>query len=51
MGNRLPEYSLEEILSVLARNIVVSGNYYDEDYSLLSAVADDFYILKEKSNE
>lgn len=51
MGNRAPEYSLEEILSVLARNIIKSGNYYEEDYKLLSAVENDFYILKENNNE
>lgn len=52
MGTPLPTYSLEEILTTLARNIIISGHFYDEDYKLLSAVADELYILKEdKDNE
>lgn len=46
--SKLPEYTLNEILSTLARNIIKYGSYYDEDYELLSYVADDFYILKEE---
>lgn len=50
MGKSLPEYSLEEILSVLARSIL-ANDYYEEDYELLKYVADDFYTLREEGKQ
>lgn len=51
MSKPLPRYSLEEILSVLARNIIASDGYYGEDYKVLSAIADDTYILDKENDD
>ena len=50
MGKSLPSYSLEEILSVIARSILSAPNgYYEEDYELLRNVADKYYFFEEEA--
>lgn len=48
MGKSLPSYSLEEILSVIARSILSPNGYYEEDYELLRNVADEYYFFEEE---
>lgn len=49
MGKSLPEYSLEEILSVIAGSILSNPNACnDGDYELLNAVSNRYYVLKEE---
>lgn len=49
MSTNMPEYSLEEILSVIARSILSNPNSYsEEDYELLDKVSSGFYVLKEE---
>ena len=48
MSKSLPSYSLEEILSVIARSILSPNVYYDEDYELLRNVEDKYYFFEEE---
>ena len=51
MGNRLPEYSLNDILHTLAMATLHGIDSLDDDqFEILNNVANDWYILEDKND-